>query len=180
MKGQRSQVLVHTLALPFSLGLLPLRTPPPLPSSPQAGKHPLLRRTAAHAPLALVGPCRGWDGGGSVESASWLRQWCQLPPRQDLVSACALPSVILPLFPEVPPASLTSASPHPALGDHLPFCCLHPRLCAGDFKALFLPPPLSQALFFHSVPSCPSFPHALSSSPFVQGLFLSLFFIIND
>lgn len=33
--------------------------------------------------------------------------------------------------------SLTSASPHPALGDHLPFCYLHPSLCAGSFKALF-------------------------------------------
>ena len=49
----------------------------------------------------------------------------------------------------------------------------------GILKPFSSPLPLSQALFFHSAPSCP-FPHALSSSPFVQGLFLSLFFIIND
>lgn len=129
------------MALPISLALLPLHPLPPLPSSLQAGKHPLLCPTAAHAPLAMVGPCRGWDGGGSMEPASWLCRWCRLPPRQDLVSACASPSLALLLFSPVPPASLISASPHPTLGDHLPFCCLHPRLCAGDFKALFFPPP---------------------------------------
>lgn len=115
------------------------------------------------------------DGEGSMELASWLCPWCWLLPQQDVVSPCASPS--LSLSPQVPPAPLTSASPHPALGDHLPFCNLHPRLCAGGFKALLS---LLLSLSFRSAPSCPPFPHALSSSPFVQGLLLSLFFIIND
>lgn len=128
---------------------------PPAPSSSSAlvshiGEGPLLCQTAAPAPLAMVGPCRGWDGGGSVEPASWLCRWCRLPPWQDLVSACASLSLALSLFPGVPPASLTSAFPHPALGYHLPFCYLHLKLCAGDFKVLFYPSaPFSSSLLSH-------------------------------
>lgn len=128
--AQRFAVPVHTpgSGLPHSLC-------DPAPSSSSAlslpaGRCPLL----CQIQLMLLWLWQGPAGAGAEGV------WSQLSgcgsAGSHLGSACTRASWALSLFPW---DCLTFVSPHPALGNHLPFCLLHPRLCARDFKTLFFP-----------------------------------------
>lgn len=100
----------------------PLAAPPhllrsPAPSSPcapalQAGRCP----TPCQMQLTLLWPWRGRHGGVRSQHRGRVTASSLLGP------ACAAASWAPSLFPWVIPDSLTFASPHPALGNHLPLC----------------------------------------------------------
>lgn len=106
---RRFAVPVHTPASSFALLSYTLVLLRPVSAGRQV---PTALSNAAHAALAGAEMEGVWSQLQGCGSAGFC-----------LGSACATASWALSLFPWVSfPDSLTFASPHPALGNHLPFC----------------------------------------------------------
>lgn len=130
---------------PSSLALLPLHPPLPLPF--------------ASAELQLISLCP--SGSGPVrERGAGLRAVSVVPaPTMAGPGRYTCLSILGTVhFPSGPPVSLTSTSRPPALGDHLPYRCLHPGLCAADAEAFFPPCPSLKLFSFTLLPPVLLFP----------------------